>query len=683
MSSIYDCWFKYDRVLNQKIKDDYQKYAGVIFFKEDNAVLQTAANELAFAFEKIFGHRPMIINEKPDASHVFVGTAAVAAEEYAIEVPRSIKREGFSIKSYKQDNHAVLQLIGNDPNGVIYSVFYLIKAILCGKALSEAVIETMPKNQLRMINHWDNISGDVERGYAGQSLFFANNAIRKEYSRVKDYARILASIGINALTINNVNVHQEEMYFITNKYLADIAQFANIFRKYGIKLFLSVNFAAPIRIGNLSTADPVDEEVKNWWKKIVQNIYKYIPDFGGFLIKADSEHEAGPFSYGRNHAEGANVLAAALKPFDGLVIWRGFVYDCELNWRNRKFDRAKASYDNFKPLDGQFMDNVIIQVKNGPVDFQIREPVHPLFGAMEKTNELLEVQITQEYTGQQKDLCYLVPMWKECLDFDTYAKGGSSPVKNVISGELFKNTYGGMVGVSNIGDDKSWTGNPLAQANLYGFGMLAWNPDLTSEAIAEEWTKLTFGFTEKVVKIIVNMLVQSRRVYEDYTAPLGIGWMVNPDHHYGPSVDGYEYARWGTYHYADFKGIGVDRTVATGTGYAGQYRSPMAEIYESVEACPEKLLLFFHHMPYKYKLKNGQTLLQYIYDRHFKGVEAVKGFIDDWRSLQDYVESEIFDAVAERFIAQLNNAEEWRDVVNTYFYRKTGIKDDLGRKIYE
>lgn len=577
----------------------------------------------------------------------------------------------------------VILIIGKDNNGILYGVFHFIRSICCDKTMKEILTVDFPRNPLRIINHWDNVNGKIERGYAGNSIFYRNNQIVKDTGRIKDYARFLASIGISGIVINNVNVHKYETRFITEEYLPDIAVLADIFRAYGVKTYLSINFAAPIEIDGLPTADPLEPQVKEWWKKTVDTIYSYIPDFGGFLVKADSEFRPGPYTYGRNHAEGANMLAEALGPHGGIVIWRCFVYNCMVNWRDRSKDRAKAAYDNFKPLDGKFMDNVILQVKNGPMDFQIREPVSPLLGAMEKTNMMVEFQITQEYTGQQKHLCYLIPMWKETLDFDTFAKGKGSLVSRIVDGSLFNMKYSGIAAVSNVGDSECWTGHPLAQANLYGFGRLTWNPELTSKEIAEEWVRLTFGCDDKVIETITSMLLESREIYENYTSPMGIGWMVNPGHHYGPNVDGYEYSHWGTYHYADFKGIGVDRTAATGTGFTEQYREPVAKMYENIESCPEKLLLFFHHVPYTYKLKSGKTVIQHIYDTHFEGVEQVKTLIEKWSSLKGKIDDETYNLVLKKLKIQLKDAEEWRDVVNTYFYRKTGIKDIHGRKIYE
>ena len=608
-NNIYNCWLRKGEYTKLVSLEEYLDFCKTIIVKENKGVMSTAVNELKSAIKRITGIEVVVTSEKVKSPHINIELLQ-NGHDYEIGA------EGFVIKRVNNS----LMIIGTDDKGILYGVFHLIRAMSTGKTIKQAEIIDTPKNKLRMINHWDNISGDIERGYSGKSIFFENDCIIKDLGRIKDYARLLASIGINGVVINNVNVHKYETKFITEDYLPDMARFADVFREYGVKFFLSVNFAAPIEIGGISTADPLDVGVINWWKETATKIYKHIPDFGGFIVKADSENRPGPFTYNRDHAEGANVLAKALKPYGGIVIWRCFVYDCKLDWRDKTKDRAKAAYDNFKPLDGKFMDNVVLQVKNGPMDFQIREPVSPLFGAMEKTNQVMEFQIAQEYTGQQKHLCYLVPMWKECLDFDTYAKGKGSLASKVVDGTLFnRNTYG-VAAVSNLGDSQCWTGNPLAQANLYGFGRIAWNVDLTAQEIALEWVKLTFGNDSEVVEAVMSMLLKSRDVYEEYTVPLGIGWMVNPEHHYGPSVDGYEYSKWGTYHYADFKGIGVDRSAATGSGYTTQYKDFNAKIYESIETCPEELLLFFHHVPYTYELKSGKTLIQHIYDTHFNGV---------------------------------------------------------------
>lgn len=670
--NIYNCWLRKGNYMDLVRVDQYKDFCNTIIVKENKGVIKTAVSELKLAIKRITGIEAIVSSEVVKEPHIILELVQNIDDN-------EIGAEGFVVK--RVDNS--LMIIGKDDNGILFGVFHLIKVMSMGKTLKEAEIIDTPVNPIRMIDQWDNISGDIERGYAGKSIFYKNNSIVKDMTRIKDYARLLASVGINSIAINNVNVHELETKFITEEYLPNIANFAEVFRAYGIKLYLSINFAAPMEIDGLKVADPLDEEVKNWWKKTAENIYKYIPDFGGFLVKADSEFRPGPFTYSRNHAQGANMLGEALKPFGGLVIWRCFVYNCQLDWRDRSKDRAKAAYDNFKPLDGDFMDNVILQVKNGPMDFQIREAVSPLLGAMEKTNQLLEFQITQEYTGQQKHLCYLVPLWKEVLDFDTFAKGQGSFVRKVVDGTLFHRKQCGMVAVSNIGNSNSWTGHPLAQANLYGFGRLAWNPELTSSNIAEEWVKLTFGNDLKIVNTIVRMLLESRDSYEKYTSPLGIGWMVNPNHHYGPSVEGYEYSPWGTYHYADFKGIGVDRTVATGTGYIAQYSKEVADLYENIETCPEELLLYFHHVPYIYKLKSGKTLLQHVYDTHFEGVEEAEDFQEKWLELKNVIDEETFALILDKLKLQVKDSKEWRDVVNTYFYRRTGIEDIHNRKIYQ
>jgi alpha-glucuronidase len=677
----YNAWLNYSIYSEIQSLQEYKKYLRYIVANNSDEIIMTAVNELKTAITSITG----IISETVYSAIMCPNITLEIIEDTKkiedISIPDNFASGSYIVKLNKVEES--IRIIAKDANGILYGVFYFIRAISSGKHIEDIDTIEIPKNKLRMINQWDNISGDIERGYSGKSIFYKDDSIIKDLRRIEDYARLLSSVGINGIAINNVNVHKLETKFITDEYLPDMAAFADIFRRYGIKMFLSINFAAPIEIDELDTADPLEEKVKQWWKATANRIYGYIPDFGGFLIKADSENRPGPFTYGRNHAEGANLLAEALKPFGGIVIWRCFVYNCHLDWRDRSKDRAKAAYENFKPLDGLFMDNVILQIKNGPMDFQIREPLSPLFGAMEKTNEMMEFQIAQEYTGQQKHLCYLVPMWKEALDFDTYARGKGSYVKKVVDGTMFKNEYGGVAAVSNIGDSMCWTGNPLAQANLYGYGRLIWNPELTSEEIAFEWVKLTLGIDEEVVNKVVNMLLDSREVYEKYTVPLGIGWMVNPHQHYGPSVDGYEYSPWGTYHYADYYGFGVNRTVATGTGYTAQYKEPIASMYEKIETCPEELLLFFHYVPYIYKLKSGKTIIQHIYDTHFEGTEKVEEFYEAWKSLKNQIDEEIFNQVMDRFSIQLKDSKEWRDVVNTYFFRRTGTPDEKGRKIYK
>ncbi len=668
-SKMYHCWLDYQ--LHKKQSKEWI-YGNQIYCAEDllkEGVIQSAIDELKLFFLQHFDLSMDVVTKKPVQAHI----ALDVAETYGL-------KEG-AYEMVAEDNQLLIH--ASSCNGILYGAFGLIQVIKRQIPVQGLKIKEEPTNKIRMINHWDNSDGSIERGYAGKSIFYHNNEIIQDMGRIKDYARLLASVGINSICINNVNVHHYETQFITDIYLKDIARIAKVFEAYGIRLFLSINFAAPISLDHLENADPLNTEVREWWRKTAEHIYKVIPNLGGFLVKADSENRPGPFTYGRTHAEGANMLADAVRPYGGLVIWRCFVYNCHVDWRDRETDRARAAYDHFIDLDGQFNDNVILQIKNGPMDFQIREPLSPLFGGLENTNQILEFQITQEYTGQQKHICFLVPMWKECLDFDTYAKGENSRIKDIVSGNLFGNKETGIAGVVNIGDSECWSGNPMAAANLYGFGRLCWNPHLSSKEIADEWISLTLGLDKKVHEVVSKILLTSRKTYEDYTVPLGIGWMVNVGHHYGPNIEGYEYSPWGTYHYADYKGIGVDRTSKTGTGYVNQYLEPNRSLYEDIKTCPEELLLFFHHVSYDYQLKDGRTLLQYIYDVHFEGVEQVRSYQKAWESLDGSIDRDFYNAVSKGLEVQLKDAKEWRDVVNTYFYRRTGIGDSKNRKIYE
>ncbi|WP_438448443.1 alpha-glucuronidase family glycosyl hydrolase [Gorillibacterium sp. sgz5001074] len=675
----YQAWLGYRRLAPGERYHQYTAY-NRIQAAEDHVVIRTAVSELSRGLEGILGVSPEVtaqggqgivlatFRQYPDADRLFGADTIVR-----------LGPEGYAIRTDKENSRIAVG--GASESGVLYGTFHLLRILSMGLSVEDLDLTENPVNQLRMINQWDNMDGSVERGYAGQSIFFKNNRITEETDRIRDYARMLASSGVNAIAINNVNVHKVESRLIT-EFLPDVAKLAAIFRAYAIKLFLSVNYASPIEIGGLSTADPLDPEVRQWWIKTTAGVYSAIPDFGGYLVKADSENRPGPFTYGRDHADGSNMLAEALEPFNGIVIWRCFVYNCKQDWRDRKTDRARAAYDHFKPLDGRFKDNVILQIKNGPMDFQVREPVSPLLGAMPSTNQVLEFQIAQEYTGQQRHVFYLIPQWKEILEFETYTKGLGSTIKRIACGDLHGSKLSGIAAVSNIGDDSNWTGHLLAQANLYGYGRLIWNPDLSSEEIADEWIRLTFGDQENVRTIIKMILLSSPAIYESYTAPLGVGFMVTPHTHYGPDVDGYEYSKWGTYHYADRNGVGVDRTQSSGTGYTAQYNGANRERYESLQDCPDELLLFFHHVPYTHVLHSGKTVIQHIYDTHFDGAEKAEQLLVTWESLAGSMDEGLYTQVAERLAEQAEHAKEWRDRINTYFYRKSGIADQLNRLIY-
>lgn len=668
------CWLNYKNIDNYPDKDILSGLT--ICVKDCNGgIIRNAVEELTCALKKMLNIniKGRYLTDDTQIENVEQGIVLRLADEQLCQV----SGEGYRISQ----SDKTVRIEAGTEQGLLYGCFDLIRRIGQGISVRGLNIYEKPKNNIRMLNHWDNMDGSIERGYSGRSFFFENDEILIN-ERIKDYARLIASVGINATVINNVNVHGAATELITERYLGKLKILADIFAGYGIKLYLSANFAAPMEIGGLPVSDPLDRDVQNWWKDCVKKIYEYIPDFGGFLVKADSEGRPGPFTYGRTHADGANMLARALKPYGGLLIWRCFVYNCMQDWRDYKTDRAKAAYDNFIGLDGQFDDNVVLQIKNGPMDFQVREPVSPLFGGLRNTNMILEVQAAQEYTGQQIDVCYLIPMWKEVLDFETYAKKEGAKVADIVSGRAYHQTNCGMAAVANTGNDFNWTGHDLAAANLYGFGRLAWNTELTSSQIATEWIKLTFPHEDKVINTILEILMKSWPVYEKYTSPLGIGWMVNPSNHYGPNVDGYEYDRWGTYHRADRNGLGVDRSVKSGTGFAGQYNEPNASMYENPETCPEELLLFFHYVRYDYRLKSGKTLIQHIYDTHFEGADEVEKMVRDWEGLKGLIPEDVYERVLRRFYMQLENAKEWRDRINTYFYRKSGVKDEKGRTIY-
>lgn len=648
------------------IAEDFRpEKSGLAEFGADE-LIENGVRELQNALEGMTGSRPVFREQADDGT----------GKGIHLLLRKGIPAEGYRLSERDGD----VTVAASDSRGILYGIFALLRLIRTGKTLRGTEISKAPDMPLRMLNHWDNMDGSIERGYSGDSFFFADNEILIN-DRTVTYARLAASVGINAVVINNVNVKDAATWLITERYLGKVRELNEILTGYGIRLFLSLNYAAPVELGELESADPLDVQVRDWWKRRMELVFREVPGFGGFLIKADSEGRPGPFTYGRTHADGANMLAEAAAPYGGLIIWRCFVYNCQQDWRDYKTDRARSGYDNFIGLDGSFRDNVILQIKNGPMDFQVREPVHPLFGGLTRTNQMLEVQIAQEYTGQQRHLCYLIPMFREILKFRTYVKAKEDTVRDIVSGKTFGQKNCGMAAVVNTGNDDNWTGHDMAAANFYGFGRLAFDTGLTAEEIAGEWIGMTYGQDEQVMETIQYLLMQSWPAYESYTSPLGIGWMVSPNNHYGPSVDGYEYSRWGTYHRADHQGIGVDRS-RDGTGYALLYREPNASVYDDKEKCPDELLLFFHHIPYTWKLRSGKTVIQHIYDTHFEGVEMVDEMAERFSRLQGKLPPKAYDRIMERFVHQKEHAREWCDQINSYFYRKSGISDERKRKIY-
>lgn len=669
VESGYEAWLGYDIVEDADRLAEYRERATeVVIDGPSTPVLASAAGELEQGLSVLLGQEvPTSPRISRDGAVVLSAGDAPLARRVLDELP--LKAEGYVLGEMEIGGRRCIVIAGQNDRGVLYGAFALLRRMQLSRPVEELAMRSEPAIPLRMINQWDNLDGSVERGYAGPSIFKWDDLPETLDPRYEDYARLLASIGINAVAINNVNAGKgRNIEMLTPKYLDKAAALAEVFGRYGVKLYLSVGFNSPRSLGGLETADPLDPEVRRWWKGKADEIYEKIPDFGGFLVKADSEGQPGPYGYGRNHADGANMLAEALAPHGGLVIWRAFVYQSDGT------DRSSMAYDHFKPLDGQFAENVIIQIKNGPLDFQVREPLNPLFGAMPATNVMLELQITQEYTGHDVHLAYLVPMWKQVFDFDTHAEGEGSTVRKVVDGSLHDNPHSGVTAVLNIGGDPTWLGHHLHMANFYGYGRLAWNPDLSASEITEEWARLTFGRDEQVVETIVSMLSDSWEIYERYTSPMGLNVLHDPGTHFGPMP----HIRH-RYHRADSEGVGFDRTSATGSGYVDQYHPPMTERYEQVETTPGELLLFFHHLPYTHRLDDGKTLIQSLYDSYFDGVEQAKGLRERWTSLEDRIDDERYQHVLDKLTRQVEHAAEWRDTMTLFFHQLSGIPDEHNR----
>lgn len=607
------------------------------------------------------GWRIVLVTDTDSAADALKSTLAQA------NLPE-LGDEGFFIRTDEQDGAPRTVIAANSDRGILYGAFALLRQLQTGTPLDEIALRESPAIPLRMMNHWDNLDGSIERGYGGRSIFLWDE-LPKLNERYTDYARLLASVGINATAINNVNAGKgNNVRILSAEYLPKVAAVAEVLRQYGITLYLSVGFDAPRSLGGLETADPLDDRVQQWWNDKATEIYAIIPDFGGFLIKADSEGQPGPYRYERDHADGANLLAKALQPHGGTLIWRAFVYSLQAGG-----DRSAMAYDNFNPLDGRFADNAMLQIKNGPLDFQVREPVHPLFGAMPRTRQVLELQITQEYTGHHIHVCYLVRSWKQVLDFDTHMKGEGSTVARRLDGSLLDHP-GAIVGVLNVGQDRNWLGHHLHMANFYGFSRLAWDPELSSGRIADEWTRLTFGKDEQVVETVVSILMDSYDAYEAYTSPLGLGVLHDPPTHLYPMPELRHY-----YHRAENDTVGYDRTQATGSGYTGQYTAAAGQQYESIDTCPIDLLLFFHAVPYEQELSNGKTLIQTLYDRYFDGVAKVRDFQRRWATLEGKIDDRRFAEVTQRLEQQLHHACHWRNTMTRFFFELSGVADEKKR----
>lgn len=586
-------------------------------------------------------------------------TVAIAAEELnkswhgeplRLEIKRDkhLGNEGFRVYRDKKG----LVLSANNDLGLLYGSYALLRDNAAGKAI--ALREETPAYNVRVLNHWDNLDGTIERGYSGHSIWNLDELPDVVSPRYREYARANASVGINGVVLNNVNASSK---ILSAEYLAKVAKIADVFRPYGIKVYLSANFAAPMQLGSLKTADPLEPEVAAWWKAKADEIYKLIPDFGGFLVKANSEGQPGPCDFDRTHAEGANMMARALKPHGGIVMWRAFVYS------PADADRAKQAYIEFQPLDGKFDDNVIVQIKNGPIDFQPREPYSPLFGAMPQTDQMVEFQVTQEYLGHSNHIAYLAPMWTEFFDY--------------VSPSSLK----AIAGVANVGNDTNWTGHPMAQANWYAFGRLAWNPQLSSEEIIDEWMPMTLNYPENTPKEVTDglkkMMLDSREAVVDYMMPLGLHHLFAFGHHYGPEpwcdIKGGR-PDWMPpyYHRADSAGLGFNRS-SSGSNAVAQYPAQLAKKLDDINTCPEEFILWFHHVPWDFKMKSGATLWQELCNRYQSGVESVETMQRQWTAAKPYIDPELWNDVNERLMTQARDANWWREGCLLYFQQFSGM----------
>jgi alpha-glucuronidase len=674
----HEAWLRYAPIDAPQVRLSYAALPAVVVAFGGSEVTGAARDELIRGVRGMLGRTLRIESMLPGEGAIVLGTRdAIRAGAPSIPLPSPITEDGYSLRAVMVNGRRYIVIAASNDRGVLYGTFALLRRMGLHRPLLPLNEQQAPYAPVRWVNQWDNLNGTIERGYGGPSIFFENDNVRQDLDDVRDYARLLASLGINGCAINNVNANTR---VISTEFLPQLARVAAAFRPWGVRLAISLDFSSPQKVGGLDTFDPLDPRVVEWWKNKVDEIYRAVPDLGGFVLKADSEGRLGPSAYHRTHADAANVIARPLKRHGGLIFYRGFVYDHHMDWRNLKNDRARAAYDNFVNLDGKFEDNVVLQIKHGPIDFQVREPASPLFGALEKTNQAVELQITQEYFGQARHLVFLVPMWKEALDFDMRAAPRPTPVKALVAGKTFHRPTGGFVGVANVGRDDNWMGHDLSQANLFGYGRLAWNPNLSSQQIAEEWVRLTFRNDPQVVATISAMLLKSWRAYENYTGPLGLQTLTEiTGNHYGPAVEASERNGWGQWHRADEKGVGMDRTVATGTGYIGQYRPAVAKMYESLKDCPDDLLVFMHHVPYTHVLHNGKTVIQYLYDSHYEGAAAAEGYVREWRSLRGRIDEQRFARVLVKLEYQAGHAQVWRDAVCSWFRKTSGIPDAQGR----
>ena len=660
----YRLWLRYDLVTDERLLTQYRNTISGIQVLSTSPTLTVATKELQNGLEGLLGKKQLF--QKAIQNHTLVIGTLSASPLLTSLVSTAQKEkagaEGFIISSTKLNGKHITFITANSDVGVLYGVFHFLRLLQTHQSIQSLAIVSAPKIRLRILNHWDNLNRTVERGYAGISIWNWHTLPDYIDQRYIDYARANASIGINGTVLTNVNANA---LILTKDYLQKVAALANTFRPYGIKVYLTARFSAPLETGGLHTADPLNDSVRQWWKQKVDEIYQLIPDFGGFVVKANSEGQPGPQNYDRTHADGPNMLADALAPHGGIVMWRAFVYSNEA-----PEDRVKQAYNEFKPLDGMFRKNVLIQVKNGPLDFQPREPFHPLFGAMPQTPLLMEFQLTQEYLGQATHLVYEAPLFKEVLDADTYQKDAGSTVAKVIDGSLEGHTLTGIAGVANIGNERNWTGHPFGQANWYAFGRLAWEPDLGAAPLADEWIRQTFGNTPAMIDTLKKMMLASREILVDYMTPLGLHHLMGYSHHYGPApwYSTASRADWNPtyYHRADSLGIGFDRT-ASGSNALAQYAPPVRKLFQNPISCPEAYLLWFHHVSWNRKMRSGRNLWEELCYKYYTGVDSVRWMQRAWNSAEPFMDAERFQQVKMLLAIQEKEAVWWRNACVLYF----------------
>lgn len=665
----YRLWLRYDKISDSKLLAEYQELVKGVMVAGNSPVLEIVKEELELGLAGLLNTSPEYLTKIENDGVLLIGRGE-ELEKIFPGIKSELKPtgvEGYRIFSSTIEEKDVIVITADEYIGLLYGTFHFLRLLQTNECIKKISIESAPKVQVRILNHWDNLDRTSERGYAGFSIWDWHRLPDYIIPQYKDYARANASIGINGTVLTNVN---SNAHVLTEYYLTKVKALADLFRPYGIKVYLTARFSAPMEIGRMKTADPLDEEVQKWWNEKVKEIYSLIPDFGGFLVKANSEGQPGPQDYGRTHADGANMLARALEPFGGIVMWRAFVYSAD-----DKDDRAKQAYKEFKPLDGKFRKNVLLQLKNGAIDFQPREPFHPMFGAFPETPLMPELQITQEYLGQATHLVYLAPLFKECLDSDTYAKGEGSSVAKIIDGSLHNYQYTAMAGVANIGTDRNWTGHLFGQSNWYAFGRLAWNHELSSEAIADEWLKMTFTNDENFVNSLKSVMMDSRENTVNYMTPLGLHHIMGWDHHYGPApwIKDKNRDDWTSvyYHKANNNGIGFNRT-STGSDALSQYFPEVAKRFENLETCPEEFLLWFHHVPWDYKTKSDKTLWDELVTRYYQGTEAVFEMQKVWDEQKGKIDDERFEQVKMLLKIQGDEAKWWRDACVIYFQTFSG-----------